>query len=279
MGNTSNKDQWAARERLHFIERLAWWRGVVNRGDLREVFGISRAQASADLQAYQELNPAALAYNVRAKRYESRPEMHCTLHEPRMEEAVRLFLGEPGPLPAAEVSRPLAGARVDVVATPGRRASAAVERRVFLAVCGGLRLTVKYGSVSSGRGTRREIAPHAFGHDGYRWHVRAWCCENEDYRDFVLSRIEDAGWPGEPFAPPVVDADWEREEKLTFMANPELNEERRKTIERDYGMRGGKLVVHVRAAMKEYLLAHLRIPVLDEQGNPRPRHLELVGKA
>ena len=27
------------------------------------------------------------------------------------------------------------------------------------------------------------------------------------------------------------DADWEREEKLTFVANPELNDERRKTIE------------------------------------------------
>ena len=276
MGNTSNKDQWAVRERLLFIERLAWWRGVVNRGDLRELFGISAAQASSDLQAYQELSPEALAYNIRAKRYESRPEMRCVLHEPRLEEAVRLFLGEAVPLPQAADERRLVGAKVDRIVLPSRRASFEVERRVFLAVAGGRRLRIKYWSVSSSRGTRREIAPHALAHDGYRWHVRAWCFENEGYRDFVLSRIEEADWPGAAYQPPAVDQEWEREETLTLTANPALDDEQRKSIERDYGMRGGKLVLHVRAAMKEYLLAHLRIPMLDEKGKPRPQHLELL---
>ncbi|MEO5913778.1 MAG: WYL domain-containing protein [Luteolibacter sp.] len=269
MGNSSTKDQWAGRERLAFIERAAWWRGVVNRGDLREVFGISAAQASADLQGYQEQNPTALAYNVRSKRYEARPEMSCVMHTPRLEEAVGMFLGTPVPLPLVSAR---SDARVDIFVPPARRADAAVERRIFLALDQGKRLAVTYWSVNSSGAKRREIAPHGLGHDGYRWHVRAWCFENGDFRDFVLSRMEKAEWPGEAFTPAEKDEAWEREVTVVLRANSELDDERRKTIERDYGMKGGKLQMRMREAMKEYCLAHLRVA----DGNDRPRHLELV---
>ncbi len=270
MGNTTNRDQWAARERLLFIERLAWWRGVVNRGDVREIFGISAAQASADLQGYQEINPSALAYNVRAKRYESRAEMACVLHEPRLEEAVGLFLGGAGP---GVAPGGVAAGRIDVFSPPLRRADAAVERRVFLALDQGRRLAVKYWSVNSSRGGLREIAPHALGHDGYRWHARAWCFEDSVFKDFVLSRIEAAEWPGEDFSPPAPDAEWESWVTLALKANSALDEEQRKGIERDYGMEAGRLEVRVREAMREYYLAHLRVPLAD---GVRPVHLELV---
>ena len=91
MGNRTNVESWAGRERMCFIERAAWWEGEVNRSDLAGVFGISAAQASSDLQAYQELNPGALAYNMSRKCYEGQEEMGCVLHEPRLEEAVGIF--------------------------------------------------------------------------------------------------------------------------------------------------------------------------------------------
>lgn len=292
MGNTNNRDQWAGRERLLFIERLAWWKGVVNRGDVRDVFGISAAQASADLQGYQEANPTALAYNVRAKRYEAGEGMVCVMHEPRLEEAVSLFLGVATPvlgiggrpkIDFVHAEERFAGGRiarkapsrvaptVDFFRPLVREADAVVQRRVFLAMDQGKSLRVKYWSVNSSRGTMREIAPHALGHDGYRWHVRAWCFGNSGFRDFVLSRIEGAEWPGEGFTAPVVDADWERLETVVLQPHSGLDEDQRKTIIRDYGMAGGKLKVQVRAAMKEYFLAHWRVPVAG-----RPAHLEIL---
>lgn len=271
MGNTSTTEQWAGRERLHFIERLAWWRGVVNRADLRDVFRISSAQASGDLQGYLEINPGSMVYNMSSKRYEARPDMTCVLHKPMLEEAVRLFMGGGGPLPP-EHFLPGETDMVDCFVPPGRRASQAVERRVFLAVIGGCRLRVKYWSVAGNRGSRREIAPHAFGNDGYRWHVRAWCFEKEEFRDFVLSRIEEAEWPIDDFEPPVADVDWTRQETVVVTANPALDEAQRKSIERDYGMRGGKLAIKVRGAMRDYLLAHLR---LNAKGD-RPQQLALL---
>ena len=270
MGNTSTKDQWAGRERLAFIERVAWWRGVVNRGDLREVFGISAAQASGDLQGYQEQNPTALAYNVRSKRYEARPEMACVMHSPRLEEAVAMFLGTPVSLPRVAAR---AEGRVATFVPPVRQADEGVERRVFLALDQGKRLWVTYWSVNSGAAKRREIAPHGLGHDGYRWHVRAWCFENGEFRDFVLSRIEKAEWPGELFISPTRDEAWERMVTVVLRANSQLDAVQRATIERDYGMKSGKLEVTMREAMREYCLAHLRVAT----GNERPQHLELIG--
>lgn len=266
MGNTSTKEQWAGRERLAFIERAAWWRGTVNRGDLREVFGISTAQASADLQGYQGMNPGALNYNLSSKRYEAAAEMKCVLHEPRLEDALRVITGA-----AAVFPRSGAGT-VEVFMPPARRAGGDVERRIFLAVENRLRVTVKYWSVSSGRAGKRVIAPHALAHDGYRWHVRAWCFENGDFRDFVLSRIEAADWPEEPFMPPDVDDAWETILPLTLRANPELPEDARRAIERDYGMKNGTLVLSVRKAMRDYVLGHLRIPASKDY----PAHLVRV---
>jgi hypothetical protein len=270
MGNTSNRVQWAGRERQLFIERLAWWKGVVNRGDVRDVFGISAAQASADLQGYQEMNPTALAYNVRAKRYESGENMVCVMHEPRLEEAVSLFLGVGMPRTGLADDLSNRPYRVDMIRPLGREATAGVVRRVFLAIDQGRMLGVKYWSVNSARGAEREIAPHALGHDGYRWHVRAWCFENGDFRDFVLSRIEAAEWPGELFKTPAVDEEWERMETVILQPHSGLNEEQRKGIIHDYGMNGGELRVEVRAAMKEYFLAQWRVP-----GPERPAHLEI----
>ena len=277
MGNTSNREQWAVRERWLFIERLAWWKGVVNRGDVREVFGISAAQASADLQGYQEVNPLALSYNVRAKRYEAGEGMVCVMHEPRIEEAVSLFLGVG--VPGMGMGMGMGGrpkiaptfSTVDFFRLLVREAGVGVQRRMFLALDGGRRLRVKYWSVNSSRGSAREIAPHALGHDGYRWHVRAWCFENGGFRDFVLSRIEGAEWPGDLFSAPVVDEEWERVETVTLAPHSGLDEDQRKTIIRDYGMRGGVLKVKVRAAMKEYFLAHWGVPV-----EGRPAHLEVM---
>lgn len=268
MGNLTNRDQWAAQERLRFIERQAWWRGAVNRRDLQELFGISPAQASADLQAYLQLNPEALAYNLSAKRYEARAEMVCRLQQPDFDEAVVTILGGQHGMvrgPAAP------GEAVDRVLLPLRTASDRVARHLFLAIVAGRRLGARYWSVKREKASQRHLRPHAFGHDGYRWHVRAWCEEREDFRDFVMSRFERVDWPGEQVELPRRDVDWETLDEVVVRANRELAPSQRKAIERDYGMQKGKLRMVVRRAMKSYLLAHLR---LDE--TELPRHLEMA---
>jgi hypothetical protein len=270
MANSTNPENWAAQERLRFIERSLWWRGEVKRKDLRELFGISLAQASSDLQRYLETNPTAARYDLKGKTYRGEPFMVCVYHEPRLEEALSLFLGESGgggyamAVSGRAMLEPRATDRVTRVLLPLREGSATVARAVFQAVCAGLRLTMEYGSMTGRRGSgeakQRSVVPHAFAHDGYRWHVRAWCEENADYRDFVLSRIRTAEWPTEAAGNDLPsDEDWETFEELVLVPNPKLEQERQDSIAGDFGMSGGRLCLRVRRAMRRYTLLHLRL--------------------
>lgn len=266
-------EAWPVLERLKTIERAAWWRGWVRRSDLTAVFGVSLAQASTDFQRYLELNPGSLAYNLNLKRYESSPKMVCRLHEPMLEEAVSLF-GSGG---AAEDG---AGDldRIERIVLPMRRPPSAVLRCVFIAVRERLRLRVKYWSVNSDTVKWRWIVPHALAHDGLRWHVRAWCEEARSYRDFVLSRVEAAEWPGftdAPSLPP--DEDWEAYETLILEVNPKLGDVGRRALIRDYGLPpSGRWEIRVRRAMRQYVLAALR--VTDTKVAKAPEHF-LLGKS
>ena len=94
MGNKTNDRNWAATERLRFIDACEWWKGIVNQQDLVGLFGVSMAQASSDLQRYLEMNPAAFVYDSRQKRYEATTGVKCLLTKPRLDEAVTRFLSD-----------------------------------------------------------------------------------------------------------------------------------------------------------------------------------------
>lgn len=278
MGNITNEKQWAGMERLRFIERAAFWRGWVKRSDLMEHFGVSPAQATADLQKFQELCPDALSYSLNRKRYEGLPGMACSLQEPVFDEAVAFFLGSG--FPQAKWGIPSGGVevlgKVAGVVLPVREGKLLVQRAVLRAILNGLRLRVKYQTMSGKPVSWRWIRPHALGHDGYRWHVRAWGEESEWFLDFVLSRITEVEWPEEAGPLPEQDEDWETWEDLILVPNPVLTPEQQATIAADYGMRNERLKLRVRRAMVDYTLAHLRLPL--RSGNEEINKVVLVNR-
>jgi hypothetical protein len=275
MGNTTNEVNWAARERLRAVEVRLWWRGFVGRKELMEVFGISAAQATSDLQKYFELNEGACFYSTNRKRYEAVQGMKCVLQEPVLEEGLSLVFGEVvGEKWQRE--RMAEGSSVGMlggVSLPVRRGTSWVERVVVLGTMGGRRMRVKYASVKSGRSRWRELVPRSFGWDGRRWHVRAFCLENGDWRDFVLGRIEEAEWPGAEVAEIPTDEEWERWVVVTLRVNPDLDEVRRRALRLDYDLDEDVLRIRVREAMKPYLLAEMFLE--EESGVEAPRHFVL----
>jgi hypothetical protein len=280
MGNETSLENWASRERLRMVEVFLWWRGWVGRGDLGEVFGISSAQASSDLQRYQELNPGAMGYQTSRKRYESSARMKCVLHEPRLPEGLSLLEeGVGGMVPQSQrlIDGKAGSGRVAVVSLPKRGSQAAVERRLLLAAMGRRPVKVTYLSLSEGEVKPRVIVPHAFGWDGRRWHTRAWDQGHEDWRDYVLGRFDKASWPQEEAVEDLPkDEDWERLETIHLQVNPKLSEKAKAGIRLDYGLKDDVLKLKVRTAMKPYLLAELFI----EEGKAKelPRHFRLISK-
>ncbi len=276
MGNKTNDRNWAAMERLRFIEACAWWKGIVNRQDLGGLFGVSMAQASSDLQHYLDLNPGSFVYNLREKRYEAVAEMKCVMTRPRLEEAVGRFLGSELRVGAIGGAADSEGSdSVAVLLMPLREAGGVVERRIFLAVLNGLRVKVRYASVSSGKEEWRWLRPHALAHNGARWHVRAWCEQHEEFRDFTLSRIVEVEWSREHSELPAADKDWQAWVTLRVSAHQSLSDAQRKVVERDYAMRNGVLKIKVRKAMEGYLRERLGLVMAD--GKQPLRLLETAG--
>ncbi len=254
MGNRTSEENWAARERLGAVERMLWWRGHVGRPDLRELFGLSPAQASADLQRYQELNPGAMVYQVRRKRYEAVAGMVPVMGVPDFGEAVRVFLG------GEVVSGLGSGGGSDLVAEvlpPVRAVEPQVEQAVVRCLLNGCRMRMVYRAVRRGdeqSGMARWLRPARLVWDGARWHVRGWCELRERYADFVMSRIVGVDEIVDGESPLPRDEDWECWETLELRPNPLLGEEGMAALRFDYGMGRKKLLkLKVRKALKRYL--------------------------
>ena len=275
MGNVTNTEQWAAMERLRFIERAAWWRGIVGRQDVMEVFGVGPAQVSADFQKYLELNPGSLVYSLSRKRYEGQPGMKRLLDACTLEDAISQFIDRAGRLPGTGRQDTPGSNRVDWLVLPDRRPGAEVERRVFQAVLHRMRVEVLY--TTPGKGSKwREILPHALAWSGHRWHVRSWCFENAEYRDFSLGRMEEAHWPQAVAEPiPVPDQDWDNYEIVVVRPHPALAEEAQAAIAAEFRMEKRRLKIRVRRAMVQYLETALGL--LPEDGKPLPPKLERLG--
>ena len=62
--------RWFESQRIAFIAEMLHVYGFINREHLMRKFGISRPQASKDLQSFQRRSAGGMVYNVSSKRYE-----------------------------------------------------------------------------------------------------------------------------------------------------------------------------------------------------------------
>ncbi len=267
MSKKKAQDQyWAARQRMRFIETCAWWKGIVNRNDVVDYFGISMAQASSDMQAYLELNPDCVVYNLRLKRYETTPAMKWMFGRPNLAEAVTLFLGgEYNALCAGVAGDPQAEATA-VFLPPNGKVDEHVERRAFLAIMNGYRIRMRYICPEFGHEEWRRIRPHAIAFNGHNWHLRAWCERSDDYLDFPLNRILEIEWARELMGLPRPDAEWDAWVTLKVRPRRDLDALRKRAAELDYGIPKAGLKLKIRKAMEPHVRERLGLP--QEDGTP-----------
>lgn len=241
---------WSEQQRLLFVERLLFWRGTINRRDLCDHFGISLPQATKDLVSYTTLNAGACQYDVRRKCYVASKKMRSVLYAPDFGDAMEM-------IGAAMTTAPELGEFVLGFSRPARVADQGLHRKLSLAACGGECVEVAYWSVRSGDAEKRWISPRAFGFDGLRWHVRAFCHRGEAFKDFVVGRFQSVGRSKPcPYADRV-DEDWLESETLCFRPSGGLSPHQQTALEMDYGMEGGRLELTVRRAMRIYALRRL----------------------
>ena len=258
--------KWAQRERLTFIEARLYWAGRANRADLIEQFGIQMAQASKDLTLYQTLAPANIVYDKRLKTYRASDRfapLLLKIDANQMFAHLTLVDGWIGVEP-----------EIATMPVPARAAPPATMRSLLQAVGDGGSLEIKYQSLTRPEPTWRCISPHAFGNDGRRWHVRAYCHTEADFRDFVVGRIIKHREAGASSISADQDTPWHEWIDVVIEPHPGLSAHQRRAIEIDYAMKRGRARLPVRRAMLFYVLAHLQL--LDDAGAPAARQIRLV---
>jgi hypothetical protein len=250
--------RWSQERRLEFIDFRLLWDGRLNRSDVVEFFGISVPQASLDIARYIELAPHNLSYDKSARVYvatesfralflSSAPERFLSelLRRARAESGAQSFLGFAPP--------------VEVLPLPTRAVNMDVLVALQRSIRDGTGLSIRYQSLSRSQPSVRAISPHAFAHNGLRWHVRAYCHACEQFRDFVMARILEVQDVVAGGSPSSEDVAWHTIVKLVLAPHSKLSVGQRRAIEFDYGMTDGEVTLSCRRAFLFYALRHLHL--------------------
>lgn len=255
------KRPWSQNRRFEFIEWKLFWEGGLNRSDLENAFEISTPQASVDLRRYREIAADNIDYDGTDRTFRPTPDMQPSflkVSADRLLLQLRALFS--GVLPRREIwFRALP--RTDIAPDIVRHVDPDCLRRMLGAIRTRRCVEVHYQSLTSSR--TRMIAPHALGFDGYRWHVRALACDRDDFRDFVLTRIDKIK-PG-PAADfdPADDLEWENFATLDLRPHPGLTDEQSLAIQRDYAMKNGRREIDVRLSMAYYFIMRMNLDLAD----------------
>lgn len=237
------------KQRLAYIDFQLMFVGAVTRAQIADYFEKGLTSATKDINLYKALCPANMQYDSKEKQYFA------------TEKFKPLFDYESGSTLTKLANQMSDGFDVTsninfVVDIPNQLnlPDIFIVAKLVQAVLKHQPVVIEYVSQSCGVGC--EIVPHAIVNNGQRWHVRAFDCGSERFKDFVLTRITSVTMLRKDILPhqdKLNDHQWMRMIPLQVVPHP-YNVKYPDAIALDYGMKDGVLGLNVRAAMAGYLL-------------------------
>ncbi len=265
----------AQRERLAFIDFNLQYFGQVARADLIQRFKTGLAACTRDLASYKELAPQNLVLSHTTKSYH-RLDSFKPLFEHNAESILSALCRGFGDGLSSNIQPSSYCQNATRLIHPNSEIIATLMR----AITSKKAIECLYTSLSSGT-TSKELIPHSIVNNGTRWHVRAFDRSNQEFRDFVATRIEcpkilQSLIKPEEYADK--DTQWHTIYDIILAPHPQLKYP--KAIELDYEMDNGQLKLEVRAALLGYLLRQWNVDCT-EQGtlNCNTYQLHLINKS
>ncbi|MCG6202250.1 WYL domain-containing protein [Psychromonas antarctica] len=238
-------------ERFFFIETLVWWEGRINTRHLREKYDLSQATAQKILKQYQKMFPENLTYNPSEKAFIVSDSFTAIDKLNDFSDYLVNISGDDHPSISTSVFE---------VEAPLRNLNPLQIRPILRAIREKLAIDIGYISLSNPDYLDRIIQPHSLIFDGLRWHIRAYCNKNQDFRDFSLSRFNgDAIFEGKATHSVEQDKNWNTFVDVVIEPDPRFSDVQKQIIEKDYQMVNGRKIISVRGALTNYLLKRLNI--------------------
>ena len=273
--------KWATRQRLEYIEIMAFYTGVVSRSDVARAFGISDAAATKDLKLYGQLAPDNLLYKHTVFGFVPTASFSALFADLSPEKIMPMMAKNLAVMGGPYGSDSIYEVALDSLPLPVRLPDKNLLAQITRAIHGQRRLRVAYQSMSDRDSNHsRIIEPHSLVNTGLRWHVRAYSEDTYDFRDFVLSRfstaecLEDAAESSKRY-----DDDWVETVDLTLAPHPKLSEAQQQSLLLDYNAQDGKITLNVRHALVGYILHRLSVDTTtDHTLNPNAYQLILLNQ-
>lgn len=263
-------------DKFNFINQLLYWEGRINSSHLQEHFNISRQAASKNLNDYKKTHPENLIYNASAKAY----LLTATFCNDSKLTNFFYYLSivTNNAIVTSLYCDQNSYSYVHEIAPPLRNIQAEQVRPILRAIRDKLKVDIGYISLTSPDYLDRIIEPHALIFDGLRWHVRAYCNKNHEFRDFTLSRFNgEAVIEGKAEHSKERDVKWHTFIEVTFEPDPRLTDKQKEVIINDYQMKSGQKSIKTRVAMLSYLLKRLHLD--NYQASPEAQQIVLSNQS
>jgi hypothetical protein len=259
-------------QRFVFISTLLFWEGQINAKNLMVKFNITRQSASALLKKYRDLHSNAVTYNSSNKAYVITSEFDQTYLN-----TIECSLTDYVKLTESSLVNSIDAYNVSAyeVEVPLRNIRPLQVRPILRAIREKKAIDIGYISLSSPDYSDRIIEPHSLIFDGLRWHVRAYCCKNLEFRDFSLSRFNGkAEFEGNATHSVEQDIKWQNYIDLEIEPDQRFSNKQKQVIINDYQMQGGTKIIRTRIAMLNYLIKRLHLD--NYQATPQAQQIVIT---
>ena len=275
--------KFVTRQRLQFIEVMAYYTGTISRSMLARAYGISDPAATKDLKMYNELAPNNLEYNPSLFSFVPTASFDEVFADLSPQTVLSMFSLNLLSVDNPSGNEPIYGISAEDLPLPARLPEKSVLAQIVRAIKNGKQLKATYHSLSQRddeEDSSRIIEPHALINNGLRWHLRAYNHDSYDFRDFVLSRFTSAQVLDiEAESSQTYDDDWMELITLKLKAHPALNEKQSLALNYDYDIQDGVIELQVRRALVGYLLQQMKVDTtIDASLNPNAYQLVIANR-
>lgn len=255
--------------RLEQITRLLIWEGRLSRAQLMARFGLSGTRASEWLKEFREAHPDWAEWDTKLRSLVTTKSAYRAIE--RSEAAAVGFMGEVEPdIVTIDADSTL------VLPWDFSRVSPYVFSRLRLAIRDGVRVSFSYSSMNRPIVHERVIEPHSIIRAGRRWHVRGYCMERKDFRDFVLGRIGNITLKDQPCDHRASDdAKWNLTVKVRLIAHPSLSVDQAQVVRREFFAGTAARATTCRGPLVPYFVQELRAATDVERQLPPDYQLAL----
>lgn len=248
------------KNRYKVIRRMALWEGRLSRGRLMDVLGLSGIRVSQLLREVREETPAWFEWDSKSKSYfvtaAAYKKTQAELKAGTSDLSLAAYLAE------ADIHADLAPGAGPVTVAPWgfSLVNASTFSRIRLAAEQGTRLKLEYRSMRNPEPHPRTVEPHSLIQAGRRWHMRGYCLETGDFRDFVLGRIAKLTMMDQRSENSVAeDSKWNAVVKVRIQAHPQLTPGQQDLVRSEYFDGTAARVHSCRGALLPYLVQELRL--------------------